>query len=260
MAGATELDQVQIGLDQPTVLYERGEHVVYWLGITDETAFRCNTYLVRDGSQAVLFDPGSRRFFEQVRERVAQIIPPTEVTAMVISHQDPDIAASMVDWLDVNDSIKVLSSPRTNVLLPHYGRVDYDFVDVTDGHKFHFNSGAVLRFVESPFLHFPGAFATYDTDSRYLFSSDIWAALDTDWRLVVDDFDAHAANMDLFHMDYMSSNLAARGFVRNLEGLTIDAICPQHGSVIPPRHVAAALDYLRHLRCGTDIIYADLQS
>ncbi|MCB1734954.1 MAG: MBL fold metallo-hydrolase [Gammaproteobacteria bacterium] len=260
MVGVNHLEGISISLDDPTRIYATGGHQVFWLGITDETAFRCNTYLIKDGEQAVLFDPGSRRYFDQVRERVAQILPPTEITAMVISHQDPDIAASMIDWLDLNPMTKVLTTPRTNVLLPHYGRADYDYVDVTETGTFYFLSGAVLRFIESPFLHFPGAFTTYDTDSRYLFSSDIWAALDIDWELVVSDFDAHRSKMDLFHMDYMASNLAARGYVRSLEGLDIDAICPQHGSVIPSQYVAAALSYLRELRCGLDIVYADLEA
>jgi flavorubredoxin len=66
--------------------------------------------------------------------------------------------------------------------------------------------------------------------------------------------------MNLFHLDYMASNLATRGFVRRIEHLAIDAILPQHGSILGPQHVAAALDYLRNLRCGTDIIYADMES
>ena len=71
-------------------------------------------------------------------------------------------------------------------------------------------------------------------------------------------FEDHAAAMDLFHLDYMASNLAARGFVKRLEGVDIQAILPQHGSVIGPEHVASALEYLRTLRCGLDIVYADL--
>lgn len=64
--------------------------------------------------------------------------------------------------------------------------------------------------------------------------------------------------MDLFHLDYMASNIAAQGFVNKLDGLEIEAILPQHGSIIPAVHVPAALQYLRELRCGLDIIYAGM--
>jgi flavorubredoxin len=92
-----------------------------------------------------------------------------------------------------------------------------------------------------------------------LLSGDIFAALDLDWTLTVNDFSEHIAKMDLFHMDYMASNLAARGFVRRLDGIELDGILPQHGSVIKKDHVPLALDYLENLRCGLDIIYADME-
>lgn len=256
--GAPDSQQLALDLASPTVLYDEGGHSVYWLGITDETAFRCNCYLVRDGKAAVLIDPGSRAFFRQVRSRVAQIMDPSEVTAMVLCHQDPDVSASMVDWLDLNPAIEVISTSRTHELLPHYGRPDYPAVEVGDAVGYPLPLGGALRCIEAPFLHFPGAFATYDTRSRMLFSGDIWAALDMSWRLVVEDFDAHRAAMDLFHLDYMASNVASRGFANKLKGLDIEAILPQHGSIITRRHVPDALAYLHNLRCGLDILYAGL--
>ena len=254
-----DLKGIEVGLDKPTVLYRSGVHAIYWLGVDEATAFRCNAYLIKNGDEAILVDPGSRSHFGQIKDRVAQVLPPGEVTGMILCHQDPDVAASMVDWIDHVPDIKVFTTPRTQVLLPHYGRKDYNYYDVAEFTAYRLPSGSSLRFVAAPFLHFPGAFAVYDDCSRYLLSGDIWAALDLEWKLVVDDFDEHIAALDLFHRDYMASNLAARGFVRNLEGLKIDAILPQHGSIIGPGDVSLAIDYLRNLRCGTDIIYAGLQ-
>ena len=92
-----------------------------------------------------------------------------------------------------------------------------------------------------------------------LFSGDIWAALDIEWNLLVEDFDEHQMNMDLFHVDYMASNIAARGYVRRLDGINIEAILPQHGSIIPQQFVGDALEYLNTLQCGLDIVYSDLK-
>lgn len=257
---ARNLSGISMDMERPTRLYDANGHSIYWLGITDETAFRCNAYLILDRNEAILVDPGSKQYFPQIRQRVAQILPPQDVSGMVLCHQDPDVAASMTDWLDINPGIEVFTSPRTQVLLPHYGRPDYRYCDVTEKPVHILPSGASLKFVTAPFLHFPGAFVTYDAEARYLFSGDIWAALDIDWKLTVDSFEEHVPKMNLFHLDYMASNLAARGFVRRIENLAIDAILPQHGSILGPQHVSAALDYLRNLRCGTDVIYAGLGS
>lgn len=251
-------DELTGRLTRPTPLYERAGRGIYWLGIAEETAFRCNAYFLKDGEVGILFDPGSRPHFAAIRARVAQIMPPERVAGMVLCHQDPDVAASMVDWLDVNPDMWVFATPRAQVLIPYYGCRDFRWWDVEDRPEYHFPSGEHLRFIPAPFMHFAGASVTWDSGSRFLFSGDVWAALDLEWRLWVDDFTEHEAKMDLFHLEYMCSGVAARGLVKRLEGLPIDSILPQHGSLMRPQHVAAALDYLRRLRCGTDIIYANL--
>lgn len=244
--------------DKPTPLFNNGSHSVYWLGYPEDSAFRCNTYLIRDGHEAILVDPGGTESFRFISDRVQQILPLDSVKGLVLCHQDPDVAASIKDWLDFNPSITVITSLRTNILLPHYGRLDYSFYNINETLEYHFLSGAKLKFVESPFLHFPGAFVTIDEPSGFLFSGDIWAAIDMDWKLVVSDFHKHELKLSLFHIDYMANNLACRGFLKKLGGFVPTAILPQHGSVIPSRFVPNALEYLQKLKCGTDLIYAGL--
>ena len=250
----TAIDEKDIVL-----LHSSDKHKIYWMGIEEETAFRCNVYLIEDGDEYIIVDPGSRLYHEELKKRVSQIVDPQKVTGLILCHQDPDVASSMVDWIDINKDILIITSSRTNVLLPYYGRSGYNFYDIATNGKFTFKSGRELKFIEAPFLHFPGAFTSLDMSSEMLFSGDIWAALDIQWNLVVNDFELHKQNMDLFHIDYMASNIAARGFVRNIENETIHAILPQHGSIIDTNNVLNALDYLRNLQCGLDIIYADLR-
>lgn len=255
------MQQVNISrcLDEPTILFKQDGHAVYWLGNNEPaSAFRTNVYLIRDGDKALLVDPGNRSYFQQVKERVAQIMPPEGVSAMILCHQDPDVAASMIDWLEVNPAMPVLTTARTQVLLPHYGKSDYAYVDVADTPNFSLPSGARLEFIPAPFLHFPGAFASYDAASGFLFSGDIFASLGVNDELWSRNFDTLARNMELFHIDYMASNIAARGFADRLAGLEINAILPQHGCLIGTKQVHPAIHWLASLRCGTDLIYPDL--
>ena len=67
----------------PTVLHEKDGHTIYWLGIDEPTAFRTNTYLIRDGSEALIVDPGNRAFFPKVRERVAQVMDPQGIRSHI---------------------------------------------------------------------------------------------------------------------------------------------------------------------------------
>ncbi len=239
----------------PQLLFEQGEHRIFWLGTGSATAFRCNTYLISSGDEALLVDPGGRDCFQEIRRRLAEIVDVEQLKGLIISHQDPDVAASMHQWLQLLPDLIVFTTPRANVLLPSYCNGEYRFFDVEEKNTFNLKGGKRIRFIPAPFLHFPGAFTTYDETSGFLFSGDIWAALDMGGPLVASSMVHHRAKMDLFMKDYMASNRAARGFVQRLNGLKIAAILPQHGSIIPGEMVPEAMDYLEHLECGLDLIY-----
>lgn len=242
-------------MDEPTLLFQDGEHKIYWLGVPTPTIFRCNVYLIADGSEFVIVDPGGRLGFETVRIRVAQIVSPDKISAMILCHQDPDVAASMVDWLALNPDIEVMTSPRTHALIPHYGIADYRFYDVESYPVYTMKGGHQLKFIPAPFLHSPMAFAVYDETSRYLLTGDVFAALDSQWQLIVENMETHCDHMDLFHLEYMPGQLATKGFVSVINQYDIHAFLPQHGSIIPQRYVEQAKTYLTHLCCGLEVLY-----
>ena len=261
------LENLQIPIEEllqsPTLLYDNKQnHQIFWLGIPEETAFRCNSYLIVSGEEAILVDPGSTPFFDFVKQRVEEIIPIHQLKGLVLCHQDPDVAGSMTNWLALKPDLKIISSDRTQVLLPHFGISNYEFYSIGEDNEFSFTfeSGKRLKFIEAPFLHFPGAFTTYDEESQYLFSGDIWAALDINWKLIVDDFEEHEMKLDLFHLDYMASNIASKGYAMKIQDMKVEAILPQHGSIIPKKFVIDAIKYLEDLRCGLDIVYPELSN
>lgn len=245
-----------VRLDNPVALYRDGDHEIYWIGSLEETVFHCNSYLLRSGDRAYLIDPGGHGHFPQVRERVGKIMSPQDVTHIIVHHQDPDLCASLPLWLGIQPDITVLTHSRAAVLLPHYG-ISSDRIQSIDQSEMQLSDGGTLQFVPAPFLHFPGAFATYDTRSGFLFSGDIFAALSGVWKLMVEDMEEHLGFMELFHVDYMASNKAAKGFLNNLGDREIHGILPQHGSIIPASHVGEAFDWLGNLPCGLDLIYPD---
>lgn len=244
---------------RPVALYDSPEHAVYWVGSQEETPFRCNVYLIVDGDVRVLVDPGSEaHHFAQVRERVAQVVPPETITHLVLHHQDPDLCDSIPAWLRIAPDLTLVCTPRVRVLLPYYGfSPDVRWLDVSpnDSTVLELPSGRVLAFLTSPFLHFPEACVTFDETTGYLLSSDIGAAIEEDWKLVVEDWERHWKAMVPFHVFYMASNRAMRGFLDKVEPFPITALLPQHGSIIPAQHVRSAFAALRELPCGLDLLY-----
>jgi flavorubredoxin len=243
----------------PVPLYTSPEHSVYWVGSQEDSPFRCNVYLIVDGDVRILVDPGSEQHhFDQVRDRVSRIVPPGSITHLLLHHQDPDLCDSIPAWLRINPDLTLICTPRTRVLLPYYGfSRDVSWLDVSpnDSTVLELPSGKVLGFVTSPFLHFPEACTTFDETTGFLLSSDIGAAFERDWKLVIDDWDAHWRTMVPFHVFYMASNRALRGFLAKIDPFPVTAILPQHGSIIPRQHVKAAFSALRELPCGIDLLY-----
>jgi len=247
-----------VDTSKQVLLYQDENHEIYWLGLNEDSAFRVNVYLIKSGDEAIIIDPGNVNFFEPIKKEIDNICGADKVVGMILCHQDPDVAASMDNWLDFNSEILVMTTPRTNVLLPFYGKSNYKFFDVTQN-EFEFKTGKKLKFIEAPFLHFPGAFTTYDKTSKFLFTGDIFAALNIEWDLVVKDFETHKMAMDLFSKDYFASNIATKGYAMKIENLDIEAILPQHGSIIPKQFVKDAINYLKELKCGLDLIYPYLK-
>ena len=243
----------------PLLLSASGDHAVYWLGSDKPAAFRCNAYLLVSGDDALLVDPGGVDMFEEVYDRVVSLVPTQRVRGMILSHQDPDVAASMPLWLRANAKMLVIASPRVHVLLGSYFQGNYARYDSDKGGSFCLAPGRELRFISAPFLHFPDAIVTYDAVSGSLFSGDVWASLDVECALVVEDFARHRPRLDLFNKDYMASNRATRGFLARLAGLAVAAILPQHGAIIPEKFVPHAIQYLADLECGLDLLYPDGQ-
>lgn len=249
-----------IDFDKPVTLFDDGEHAVYWVGSREDSPFRCNAYLIVNGDHRVLFDPGSSmHHFEQVKERVAAIVPPESISHIVLHHQDPDLCDSLPDWIAVNPEVVLVTTPRTRVLLPYYGfSPDVNWLDIspTDTTALELGDSDIV-FLTAPFLHFPEACVSFDTRSGFLLSGDVGAAIEEDWVLVVRDWERHWKSMVPFHVFYMASNRALRGFTDKVEHFPINAILPQHGSILPGPMVKPALSALRELPCGVDLLYPD---
>lgn len=168
----------------------------------------------------------------------------------VCQHQDPDIAAALpdIDRMIGRDDAAIVTHWRAEALLKHYAlRMPFWLVDE---HSWQIDlGGRVLRFVLTPYLHFPGAFVSFDDRTGILFSSDLFGGFSDDWSLVAGDescFDA----IRPFHEHYMPSrDILARGLAR-LDPLPIRMIAPQHGSLIPENLVAPTVERLADIECG----------
>ncbi len=229
---------------------------IWWVGrrLPDDS-FQCHAYLIRDGDDSVLLDPGSPLTIDDTLAKVEQLVDLSSLHYLVCHHPDPDIAASLPILSErlSRPDVVVVTEWRARALLKHYGhRFDYWLVEENDW-RLELGSGRTLEFQLTPYLHFPGAFMSYDMPTRTLFSSDLFGGFVPDSDvLVADDVDYVLDNARPFHQHYMPSAPLLRaglGRVRQ-RWPEVALVAPQHGHLIPKHLVADAFDGLASIECG----------
>lgn len=225
---------------------------VYWIGVYDSSAgFHCNPYLLLDGDEAVLIEPGSIPHYPIVLSKLCLLTSFDKISRILVSHQDPDLCASIPKFEELiygcGGSCEIVTHSRASVLISHYGvRSPFYQIDQKNW-RLRLRSGRELTFIFSPYLHFPGAFMTYDSKTKTLFSGDLFGAFSFDWHLYANEYYVEA--MKAFHENYMPSNQILRAAMDKLDAYDIEMIAPQHGSVIKS-DVRKYIDELRNLDCG----------
>ncbi len=220
----------------------------FWVGnslLTENLI--CNPYLLVEGGEGILFDPGSTLDAKDVMASVASILPLDKIRYVVLHHQDPDLAAALPYMEAAGMKFTIVTHWRTWSLLRFYGITSPVYLVDEHGYTLRLSSGRTLQFIPTPYLHFPGAIATYDRQSKFLLSSDLFGAFSERWSLYADD--GYREAMKRFHEHYMPSNEILRPTMDLISCLELEAILPQHGSIIK-ENIPSYIDTLKNLECG----------
>ncbi len=213
----------------------RGTDDIYWVGFADrKVGFSNNPYLIVDGNEAMLIDPGSRapEHYRVVHNKVAKVLRGDfeKIKYMMVQHQDPDLCAALPLFeVIVNPEVKIYAQSRSALFLRYYG-VNSEVVPIEDGDEFVFESGRKLTFITTPYVHFAGSHVTYDHKTKSLFSSDIFGGFSINWSLYANKYYLEA--FKAFTEPYIGSKEALLSALEKISAFEIERILPQHGSII----------------------------
>ncbi|MEW6612558.1 MBL fold metallo-hydrolase [Thermithiobacillus tepidarius DSM 3134] len=238
-----------------TFIYEDGEH--RWAAIARDPdrpgyVIDTNEYLVIDGDEALLTDPGGMEIFPAVFSAISGGFDPERIRFLFASHQDPDIISSLALWLEFNPRIKCYLSWLWGSFVPHFGGDAETFISLPDeGMPFTLGK-TTLQAVPAHYLHSSGNLHLYDPRAKILFSGDVGAALlpSAADGLFVTDFDRHIRHAEGFHRRWMGSNDAKRRWCERVSRLDIDLLCPQHGAIYQGADVGRFIEWFAELEVG----------
>lgn len=225
---------------------------IFWVGYEiPNDDFQCHVYVIKNGKESVLIDPGSMITFPVTLSKITSILPLDDIKYVVLHHQDPDIVGcvSMLESLMTRNDLCFITHWRTQTLLKHYQwRTPFWLVDEHDW-KLSLEGGRELEFVFTPYAHFAGAFCTYDKQTGTLFSSDIFGGLTKEFSLYAKD-ESYFESLKLFHIHYIPSKAILNHTLKQIEKKNPILIAPQHGSIIEEHLIKPIIARMKELDCG----------
>ncbi len=224
---------------------------IWWVGFADyEAGFSNNPYLLVDGNEAVLFDPGPAHpvFRDIITQKIEQIINPEKIKYIVVHHQDPDLCG-LIPYVEnlFHPDLIIISHPRTALFIPYYG-TRKSLLPVGESDILKLESGREIIFYHTPYLHFAGNMFSYDTKSKSLFSGDVFAVFNRSWNLYADESYLPFAKDFIEH--YISDKKALDYAYNLIQKTEIDRILPQHGGIVEKDFIELFTKLLKETQPG----------
>jgi len=224
---------------------------IYWIGMyLENDPFQCHPYLIKNGDESILIDPGSMLEFKETIRKIKSIVYMKDIKYIVLHHQDPDLVAAVpeIEKLIDRDDLLIVTHSRMSVLIKHY-LVTSDYYEIDkNNNQLTTSNGYRLDFHTTPYCHSPGAFVSYEPKTKTLFSGDIFGGIEESWEFYADDTYFEKAKQ--FHQEYMPSKDIFNYALKKIEKLDITLIAPQHGSIIEKQYISNLIENMKNLDCG----------
>jgi flavorubredoxin len=197
--------------------------------LPDGTSY--NAYLIEGSEKTVLADSVDP---PMANELLSQLDSISRVDYVISHHAEQDHSGAIPHVLEKYPDAKLISTPKAKGMLIDLLRVpEKSFMSVEDGQEISLGN-KTLKFIHTPWVHWPETMVTYLKEDKVLFSCDF--------------FGSHIATTDLYVTDegrvyeaakryYAEIMMPFRNVIeKNLEKITpyeIDMIAPSHGPIYP---------------------------
>ena len=96
---------------------------IYWIGMyLENDPFQCHPYLIKNGKESILIDPGSMLEFEETVRKIKSVVDMSSIKYIVLHHQDPDLVAAVpeIEKLIDREDLLIITHSRMSLLIKHY--------------------------------------------------------------------------------------------------------------------------------------------
>jgi len=197
--------------------------------LPDGTSY--NSYLVRGTEKTALIDTVDPAKTEVLLGNIVGA-GVDKLDYIVAHHGEQDHSGSLSDILLLYPDAKVITNPKCKDMLKDLFDIeDEKFLVVEDGQEISLGD-KTLKFVYTPWVHWPETMSTYLPEEKILFSCDFFGAHLATSSLFVDDDAAVYESAKRYYAEIMMP--FRRQIIVNLtklDELEIEMIAPSHGPV-----------------------------
>ena len=197
--------------------------------LPDGTSY--NAYLIRGNDKTVLIDSADPTMRVEFMDQIADI---DRVDYIISNHTEQDHSGLIPAVIDKYPKATVLASAKAvNMLVEHLAIAADRIRAVNDGEALDLG-GKQLKFIYTPWVHWPETMSTYLVEDKILFSCDFFGShMATSDLFVVDEGVVYEAAKRYYAEIMMPFRRIIGGNLEKLKSLEIDIIAPSHGPLYP---------------------------
>ena len=222
-------DMTWVGADDRRLALFEG---VY--GVPDGVSY--NSYLILD-EKTILFDTVDKAVAHNFFDNVAYVLGGRKLDYLVISHMEPDHAATIEDIALRYPDAKIVCNAKIRDMLSRFFPTDLsDRIHLVKEGDTLSTGRHSFTFVMAPMVHWPEVMMTYDTTDKILFSADAFGSFGAlNGRIFADECDFMGEYLDEARRYY--TNIVGKygpqvqAVLRKAAGLEINYVCPLHSFV-----------------------------
>ncbi|MBI4801398.1 MAG: FprA family A-type flavoprotein [Elusimicrobia bacterium] len=203
--------------------------------LPDGTSY--NAYLVRGTGKTALMDSADPEKKDALFDFLRDV---EKIDYLVAHHAEQDHSGSLPFVLEKYPAARVAANPRCKeFLMSHLHLPAEKFIEVKDGGRLDLG-GKTLRFIYTPWVHWPETMVTYLEEDRILFSCDFFGSHIATGELFSDEKTVYGPMKRYYAEIMMPFRSSIKSNLEKIKELELALIAPSHGPI--HKNVKFALD------------------
>jgi anaerobic nitric oxide reductase flavorubredoxin len=228
---------------------------VYWIGVNDRTTdlfeglwpiiqegISYNAYFVNDQKKAII-DLTKSFKTDEFLHHINEIADVSKIDYIVINHMEPDHTGILKTLRRISREATIVGSPKTQEMLESFYGIRENVRAVQNGETIPLGN-RTLKFIHTPWVHWPETIMTFETSHGILFPCDGFGGYGSLQGAIFDDT---CKNMHFYEKEalrYFANVLAMFSpmvlkAMDQISDLSIRVIAPSHGLIWRerPQHI-----------------------